>query len=450
VALQRASVTLWPKPVMRQADQRNKATALRTPLWILGHVSNLADVRSRAPRLSQSRATEGLGHMCASPSPERLTFSVLADIPLELDGLVCGWAFPDFLDEWLSSMISRIWSVNEWGPLQEIILGSPAGSLLPSMADVSQRNFDRLSPEEATKTLCGPMPEQVIEETREDLDGLEATLHQFGVVVHRAEGLPGGDLVHSPHWIAEVESAINIRDITLIHGDLVIDAPTPTRGRQFETFAVRDLLSQTAQGPQWLVAPPRPRLLDASYDLDRPRGLNEVEPLFDAANCVRLGRNVIIDINNTANLLGAQWLQHILDRHHGTGMVRVHPVMLSPDHIDVIIVPLCEGTALYNPKYVDPNRLPEFLQRWKLIPSPPMVSQPYFSGTPKASNWIGLNVLVVNGEERTVIVEERQTHLRRELEHLGFHPIPVRWRHGRSWGGAFHCVTLDVNRLGTL
>ncbi|MFM8581177.1 MAG: hypothetical protein ACKOFW_06700 [Planctomycetaceae bacterium] len=44
-------------------------------------------------------------------------------------------------------MISRIWSVNEWGPLQEIILGSPAGALLPSMADVSQRNFDRLSSE---------------------------------------------------------------------------------------------------------------------------------------------------------------------------------------------------------------------------------------------------------------------------------------------------------------
>ena len=347
-------------------------------------------------------------------------------------------------------MISRIWSVNEWGPLQEIILGSPAGALLPSMADVSQRNFDRLSAAKAALTVCGPMPAQVIEETHEDLDGLESTLHQFGVVVHRAEGLNGTDPVHSPHWVAEAESAINIRDITLIHGDLVIDAPTPTRGRQFETFAVRDLLSQTAQGPQWLVAPPRPRLLDASYDLDRPRGLNEVEPLFDAANCVRLGRDVIIDINNTANQMGAQWLQRVLDWHHGAGVVRVHPVALSPDHIDVIVVPLCEGTALYNPKYVDPQQLPACLQGWNLVPAPPMVPQVYLTGSPKASNWIGLNVLVINGEERTVIVEERQTNLLRLLERLGFHPIPVRWRHGRSWGGAFHCVTLDVHRLGTL
>ena len=303
------------------------------------------------------------------------------------------------------------------------------------MDDPSQRNFDRLTDAEMPKVMPGCMPESVIEETREDLANLTSTLVQMGVVVHQADGLASADPVQSPDWRAEQESGINIRDITLIHGDLVIDAPSPTRGRAFETFAVRDLLSEAGSGEHWMVAPPRPRLRDETYDLARDRGINNTEPLFDAANCVRLGRDIIMDLNNTANLKGAQWLQQALDRHHGTGVVRVHPVSLSPDHIDVIIVPLCEGTALYNPKYVDPTRLPACLDRWNLIPAPAMVPQSLYTGTSKASNWIGLNVLVIDGEERTVIVEERQIELLKLLEQRGFRPIPTRWRHGRSWGG---------------
>ena len=61
-----------------------------------------------------------------------------------------------------------------------------------------------------------------------------------------------------------------------------------------------------------------------------------------------------------------------------------------------------------------------------------------------------MNVLVLDGEERTLIVEERQTELLRCLRRNGFHPIPVRWRHGRTWGGGFHCVTLDLHRDATL
>lgn len=307
----------------------------------------------------------------------------------------------------LETTVSQFWSVNEWGRLNEVILGSPEGAWLPSLDDISQRNFDRIPDADLGRARAGAMPAQVIEETREDLADLRATLRGLGVTVHQAQGLPCSHPVRTPHWEAEPENAINIRHITLIHGDLVIDAPSPTQGRAFETFAVRDLLSTAGEGRHWMVAPPRPCLWDHTYDLTRNRGINDTEPLFDAANCVQLGRDIVIDINNTANSKGAEWLQRTVDRHHGPGTVRVHPVSLSPDHIDVILVPLCEGTALYNPKYVDPIQLPACLDRWTLIPAPEMVPQPYYTGTPKASNWIGLNVLVIDGEERLVIVEER-------------------------------------------
>lgn len=350
------------------------------------------------------------------------------------------------------SVLSKVWTVNEWGRLHEIILGSPRGAFLPSMKDVSQRNFDRVGEFEIKPPAPGPMLEWAIEETLEDLNGLEQVLKSFGVVVHRADHLDSAQPARSPSWNADQESTINIRDMTLIHGDLVIDAPSPTRGRCFESFAVRELLDAYLYtgGKGWYISPPRPRLLDQTYDLTRSQGINETEPLFDAANCVRLGNDIIIDVNNTANKLAATWLQQALDAYYGSGRVRIHPAEFSPDHIDVVIVPLCLGQAMYNPRYVRPDQLPVCLKDWQLIEAPEMIPQPYHSGTPKASNWIGLNLLVVDGAEKTVIVEERQIPLIHKLEQHGFQPIPVRWRHGRTWGGAFHCVTLDVHRDGEL
>jgi N-dimethylarginine dimethylaminohydrolase len=62
-----------------------------------------------------------------------------------------------------------------------------------------------------------------------------------------------------------------------------------------------------------------------------------------------------------------------------------------------------------------------------------------------ASQSIGMNVLSLD-EEHVVV----QVPLIRNLEKAGFTPIVVRWRHGRSLGGGFHCVTLDIRRTGDL
>lgn len=347
-----------------------------------------------------------------------------------------------------SDGINTIWSVNEWGRLREVVVGNPRGAFLPSMDDISQRSFDRLTTSELADVVAQPMPQWVIDETLEDIDGLVTVLECHDVKVHRAGAVDSTVLVQTPLWQAQQESSINIRDITLIHGDVVIEAPSPTRGRSAESFAVRDLFDDYRRRTDraWFVAPHRPRLLDRTYDLSRDCGINEIEPLFDAANCVRLGRDILIDINNTANRTGANWVQQTLNKHFGQNQIRVHCVALSPDHMDVIVVPLCEGTALINPQYVAREKLPDCLAGWNLIPAPEMVPQPFHSGTEKASNWIGLNVLVLDGDAKTVIVEPRQTTLIRLLEQRGFQPIPVRWRHGRTWGGGFHCVTLDVHR----
>lgn len=348
--------------------------------------------------------------------------------------------------------LSTIWSVNEWGRLCEVILGSPRGAIVPSMDDISQQSFDRFSEAETAAIQTMPMPQWVIDETLEDVAELETVLKSHGVRVLRSEHLDSTKTVSTPYWQTQQESSINIRDMTLILGDMIIEAPSPTRGRYAESFAVRDLFDDYRRrcNTAWFVAPHRPRLMDGTYDLSRDIGINETEPLFDAANFVRLGRDIVMDVNNTANRAGADWVQLALDKHFGMRVVNVHCVALSPDHMDVIIVPLCEGCALINPQYVSADKLPSCMASWDLILAPEMVSQSFHTGAAKASNWIGMNLLVLDGEQKTVIIEQRQTSLIRILEQNGFQPVPVRWRHGRTWGGGFHCVTLDVHRVGGL
>jgi len=351
------------------------------------------------------------------------------------------------------SSLGKIWSPNEWGKLREIIIGSPRNAFVEDYSDISIQCAYRPTPEAIAKQIQQKMPQSVIDETLEDIDQLTRVFKSLGVAVHRAEDFDHAQTIKSTDWEVWQESGINVRDLTLIHGDLVIDCPTPTRCRHFESLNVRAFFTEYLRRSDhaWMVSAPKPRLLDSCYDLTADCGLHEVEPIFDAANCVRLGKDIVVDTNNTANRFGIKWLQQTLDIYYGQGKIKVHPLnTLSPDHLDVVLIPLREGTLLVNPEYVTQDNLPEIFRSWDIIRGPEMVPQGYSIGAPKASNWIGLNALVINGEEKTVLIEERQIELIRLLERKGFKPIPVSWRHGRDWTGGLHCVTLDVHREGEL
>jgi glycine amidinotransferase len=58
-----------------------------------------------------------------------------------------------------------------------------------------------------------------------------------------------------------------------------------------------------------------------------------------------------------------------------------------------------------------------------------------------------MNVLSIDPE--TVVVEAHETALIEALTDWGFHCLPVDFQHVYSFGGSFHCVTLDVARTGS-
>jgi glycine amidinotransferase len=166
--------------------------------------------------------------------------------------------------------------------------------------------------------------------------------------------------------------------------------------------------------------------------------------MFDGAQVLRLGRDLIFNCSTENHRLGAEWLaRHLGDEY------RVSTVSITDNHIDSSVIALRPGMLLAQPS-VDVESLPEPIRSWDVIRYQAIdASDVDHAGLPLlASQNIGINVLSL--DEETVVVQDIQAELLAELERRGFTPIPCRWRHGRTVGGGFHCLTLDVRRRSVL
>ncbi|MEM9658497.1 MAG: inosamine-phosphate amidinotransferase 1, partial [Planctomycetota bacterium] len=229
--------------------------------------------------------------------------------------------------------------------------------------------------------------------------------------------------------------------------NMIIETPNVFRSRFFEPWAYKELLVEYMEkGARWLSAP-RPALRDDVYNFEglSASAIKNTEPLFDAANIIKAGRDVFYLVSDSGNELGLKWLQSTL----GAGY-RVHACrdLYRSSHIDTTLVLLRPGMLLANPERVNDDNLPDPLKTWDVMYAPEMVEPSYSDLIPMASKWFGMNVLMLS--PNLAVVDQHQVQLIRQLEQAGIDVLPLRLRHGRQLGGGFHCVTLDVRRTGSL
>ena len=91
----------------------------------------------------------------------------------------------------------NVWSCNEWGPLEEVIVGNPLGARYPTVDPITRLvEFPDRSLEEIPQ---GAFPQRIIEEIAEDLDAFVSVLEKAGITVRRPETWPhdsGFSIVH--------------------------------------------------------------------------------------------------------------------------------------------------------------------------------------------------------------------------------------------------------------
>jgi glycine amidinotransferase len=290
-------------------------------------------------------------------------------------------------------------------------------------------------------------PEEIEIERCEDVDLIAKVLSSLDIVVKRPQRLERIREINTLDWTNIATPCGNIRDQFLVIGDEIIETAPMMRGRLFENDLVKHLLlDYFKKGAKWTVAP-RPRMLENSFDRAyfdatySEADSDHFEIMFDGAQCLKFGKDILINVSNENHILGATWLQ----RHLGEKF-KIHPVRITDSHLDGSFLPLQPGLLLVHPEMNEKRHLlPKTLRNWDFI---------QFDDEQKiianddllllASQSINMNVLSI--DERTVMINELAVNTIRNLEKKGITVVPTRLRHSQLYSGAFHCSTLDIRR----
>ncbi len=340
-------------------------------------------------------------------------------------------------------------SCTEWDPLEEVIVGRLNGGVFPSwqesMAHTLPKRYHRLFRERGGS----PMPDRLLRAAEAELDVFAEVLEAEGITVVRPDVTMHDKSFETPDWRSDGGLYAGMpRDLLMVVGDAIIEAPMSWRCRYHEVDAFRSLIkSYFRRGARWIPAP-RPQLIDELWrkddttdDGDGDWAVTEFEPVFDAADFMRFGDSIIAQRSHVTNQFGIDWLERAVKPDFT--VVRVDVDVPHAMHIDATLAPLAPGKLLVNPERFLPNAC---FAGWEIRPAPRPTLPPdwpmYF-----CSPWVSVNVLSLSPD--TVVVESHEQPLIDELTAWGFRCIPVDFRHVYSLGGSFHCVTLDIRRVGS-
>ncbi|MBW2367942.1 MAG: serine/threonine protein kinase [Deltaproteobacteria bacterium] len=355
-------------------------------------------------------------------------------------------------------------SWNEWDPLKHVIVGRADGGMVQAPEPAVYRDFPQYGFPYGT---YGPMPEEMVEKAVAQLDNWANILKKRGIRVDRPDVLDFSQAVQTPDWKQETMlGCMPPRDVLLTVGNEILEATMSVRSRFYEYLCYRPLLEKYyAEDPnfRWETAP-KPRLTERTYKKDwhekwsalseeeqwkRAEAgdwiLTEVEPLFDAADVVRFGKDLFVQYSMVTNDAGIRWLRQHYPDH------RVHKLLyreLQPWHMDSTLVPIRPGLVVANPvrDALTPQVL-ELLEKndWEVLYAPKSVLK---EKRPMCycSVWLNMNFLVL--DPNTVAVEASETPMMEALDKKGIEVIPVPFYDVVMFGGCLHCSTADVYREG--
>ena len=362
-------------------------------------------------------------------------------------------------------------SWNEWDPLKHVIVGRATGT----MVQAPEPNVYRDWPQDGFPAgTYGRLPKDMEDKANEQMDNFAALLEKRGIRVDRPTPLDFSQTVRTPDW--EQESMFGCmppRDVMLVIGNEILETTMSYRSRWFEYLCYRPLLEQFFKDDpnfKW-EATPKPRLSDESYvsndfwekfeDLSEEEqiqhtynkswNLTEKEPLFDAADVARLGKDLVVQRSTVTNKSGIDWMRRHFPNH------RIHDVTFEdthPMHIDGTFVPLRPGLVIYTGGRTE-NRprgplQPELIKLfekndWEVV----ACAKPHYEDKLPlsfCSIWLSINILML--DQKTVCVESSETAQMEQFDKLGFDVIPVPFWDVAAFGGGLHCATVDVYREG--
>ena len=366
----------------------------------------------------------------------------------------------------------KLCSHNEWDPLKEVIVGraeSKAFLTFPNEEWITRERREELG-QLAEKAF----PKSLIDEVNGDIEDFCDVIRSYGAKVFRPDSAGVNKLFSTGDWCSTGINIYNARDLHLVVGNTLIESPSHMKHRYFEPHTMKKLFydEYMKDGFRWIAAP-KPTLT-GHYRIPKVENgklyhkLTEEEIMFEAANTLRMGGDLIYLVSGSGNYLGAKWLQSILGERY-----KVHTTegIYKSSHLDSTLIVIRPGLVLVNGERVNESNCPPLFDNWDKIyfhdiqPYPKEIEEFFdkvwkpisvkFSELGVESDldymttvWTGMNLFSIDQE--TVIVDERQTALIRTLESHKMTVIPLRNPNQYLMKGGFHCCSLDTVREGTL
>jgi glycine amidinotransferase len=356
-------------------------------------------------------------------------------------------------------------SHDEFSPLEHVIIGRADGCCIPPKEPANESKVPFDSP---MRGLAGKRHQDTVDAANKQLDFLAKVLEDEGVTVDRPTPIDHEQNVHTPDFSSGTQfGCMPARDVLLTVGNEMLEATMSYRSRWFEYLNYRPLVEQYWRkdpNMRWESAP-KPRLTDESFrigwideTITHEERLDLVankvfvtqdwtEPLFDAADVLRLGKDLFVQHGCTTNAAGCEWIK----RHFEPQGYRVHKVNFPGDafpiHIDATFTPLRPGLLINNPGRPLPKEQRGVFERngWDIIEA----AVPSHDEPPPlcySSTWLCMNVLVLNPE--TVIVEASEKNTIEQIKSFGMNVIDIPFRDAYAFGGGLHCSSADVRRAG--
>ncbi len=378
-------------------------------------------------------------------------------------------------------------SHNEWDKLEEVIVGSAKNSkgcfFWKNNKKITQNILNK-----AIKLAEDAYPKWYLDEVEEDLSDLCSIFRKNNVKVLRPETKNVGKVFKTPNWSGISNNVYNARDLYLVIGNHLIESPSPVHWRFFEKDGFKNIFYKYMDNGFTWINPPNPeidykiftKLKDLNTKekkyykkltkglIEKLHKLSDKEILFEAANTLRIGKDLLYLNSISGNQKGFLWLKKNL-----SGIYNVHQTkkIYRSSHIDSTVMCLRPGVVLLNSVRVNKNNCPSIFKKWKKIYHSDVAPVPdeeldFYNKIRKpiskkllslglinnvsefSSPWIGLNFLSLN--KNTVIVDKRQTNLINVLEKNKFNVITCRMRHMYTMQGGIHCSTLDTKRRSKL
>jgi N-dimethylarginine dimethylaminohydrolase len=336
-----------------------------------------------------------------------------------------------------------VWT--NWDPLEEVIVGD---CYAPGDLDWS------ISPD------LQPAFNNVLAETKQDLDNLAELLTNLGIQVHRPKVLQYQQSIDLSSFSVQCPMApIVPRDQYLVYGDTVFQTYTSMTDRYLDSYSYYDIFKRLFdQGHNWLSQPvPNLRNLPPGKNwMNQGRMIydhlfhNQV--LWHTATMFKCGEHLITNTTGPGSQAGLKWMRRNLPKD--TVIENINTTVRNWGHIDHGFFMTDDNTVIC----VDRNFVPEclrnktlhevysYLPKETVDPATPIDNLLDPSKGYEQVVVFDTNVLVV--DSHNVIFDHHMPEFFKFLTSIGIKSHVSQMRHRKFWAAGIHCVTLDIRRCG--